>query len=93
VIHLDEFEFGTPQKGEKGCSQSEKSRVVIAVEIIDNGKVGNAYVQVIKDFSTKSLKKIFDDHVDIEPEIVANTWKSYAPLKELQTINTRIIRK
>lgn len=84
LVHVDEFEIGTPQKGEQGRSQSEKkSRVVIAVEIVDQGKVGNAYAQVITDFSTKSLKKIFDDHIDLQAEIVTDGWKSYTPLKRI----------
>ena len=84
LIHVDEFEIGTPQKGEQGRSGSnKKSRVVIAVEIIDDGKVGNGYAQVISDFSTKSLRKIFKDHVDVQSEIVTDGWRGYSPLKRI----------
>lgn len=84
LVHVDEFEIGTPKKGEQGRSKSEKkSRVVIAVEIIDGGKVGNGYAQVISDFSTKSLRKIFEDHIDVQSDVVTDGWRSYAPLKRI----------
>lgn len=84
LIHVDEFEIGTPKKGEQGRSKSEKKcRVVIAAEILDDGKVGKAYAQVISDFSTKSLKKIFVDHIDIKADIVTDGWSSYKPLKRI----------
>ena len=50
---------------------------------MDNGKVGNAYAQVIPDFSTKSLKKIFDDHIDIHSDVKTDGWKGYSPLKKI----------
>lgn len=84
LVHVDEFEIGTPKEGQQGRSASEeKSRVVIAVEILDNGKVGNAYGQVITDFSTKSLKRIFDDHIDKQADVVTDGWTGYSPLKKI----------
>ena len=84
LVHVDEFEIGTPKEGQQGRSASdEKNRVVIAVEILDNGKVGNAYAQVITDFSSKSLKKIFDDHIDKHANVVTDGWKGYSPLKKI----------
>jgi hypothetical protein len=84
IVHVDEFEIGTPKKGKQGRSATdEKSRVVIAVEILGEGKVGNAYAQVITDFSAKSLNKIFVDHIDPLSEIVTDGWRGYSPLKRI----------
>ena len=48
-VHVDEFEIGTPQKGEQGRSKSEKKiRIVIALEY-RNGKPGRGYAKVIND--------------------------------------------
>ncbi len=81
---MDEFEIGTPKEGQQGRSASEeKNRVVIAVEILDDGKVGNTYAQVIKDFSSKSLKKIFDDHIDKQANILTDGWRGYSQLKRI----------
>lgn len=81
-VHVDEFEIGTPQKGEQGRSASEKKiRVVIAVEHRD-GKAGRAYARVIQDYSSDSLKPIFEHHIEKHAQIVADKWSGYKPLKK-----------
>jgi len=82
-VHVDEFEIGTPQKGEQGRSKSEKKvRLVIALEIRGE-QVGNAYAQVIDNFSAKALKPIFDDHISTQANVKTDGWKGYNPLKKL----------
>jgi len=79
-VHVDEFEIGTPQKGEQGRSKSaKKMRVVIAFEHRD-GKSGRGYAKVIEDYSAKSLKPLFDTH--IKKSVLADGWSGYSPLKE-----------
>ena len=51
-----------------------KSRVVIATEILENWKMENAYARIVHDFSSKSLIKIFNDHMDKEPSIKTDKW-------------------
>jgi hypothetical protein len=79
-VHVDEFEIGTPQKGEQGRSKSEnKIRVVIALEY-RKGKCGRGYAKVIEDYSSNSLKPIFDIHIDKEAQITTDGWSGYKPL-------------
>jgi len=81
-VHIDEFEIGTPQKGEQGRSKSEKKiRVVIAIEYRD-GESGRGYAQVIDDFSANSLRGIFEDHISTDANVLADGWAGYKPLKE-----------
>ncbi len=81
-VHVDEFEIGTPQKGEQGRSKSEKKvRIVLAVEHRD-GKSGRAYAKVIDDYSSKSLKVIFDTHIKEDAFVVSDGWAGYKPLKD-----------
>ena len=81
-VHVDEFEIGTPQKGEQGRSKSDKKmRVVIAFEHRD-GKSGRGYAKVIEDYSSKSLKPLFDTHIKTDASILADGWRGYSPLKE-----------
>ena len=81
-VHVDEFEIGTPQKGEQGRSQSDKKdRVVIALEY-RNGKTGRGYARVINDYSSASLKTIFDVHIKNDANILADGWSGYKPLKK-----------
>ncbi|SEM61718.1 ISXO2-like transposase domain-containing protein, partial [bacterium A37T11] len=81
-VHVDEFEIGTPQKGEQGRSKSEKKvRVVVAFENRD-GKAGRGYARVIADYSSASLKPLFDAHISHDAKIMADGWPGYSPLKE-----------
>lgn len=79
-VHVDEFEIGTPQKGEQGRSKSEnKVRVVIALEYRE-GKAGRGYAKIIEDYSSKSLEKIFHAHIGKEAKITTDGWSGYKPL-------------
>lgn len=81
-VHVDEFEIGTPQEGEQGRSKSEKkTRIVIAFEE-RNGKTGRGYAKVIKDYSNKSLKPLFDVHIKKDAIILADGWSGYKPFKK-----------
>jgi transposase-like protein len=81
-VHVDEFEIGTPEKGKPGRSASDKKmRVVLAVEYRD-GKAGRAYAKIIKNYSTKSLRPIFDIHIKQDAFIVTDGWKGYAPIRK-----------
>ena len=81
-VHVDEFEIGTPQKGEQGRSKSDnKIRIVIALEYRD-GKPGRGYAKVIEDYSAKSLKPIFDVHISKNTKITTDGWTGYSPLKK-----------
>lgn len=81
-VHVDEFEIGTPKKGEQGRSKSDKKmRVVIAIEY-RNGKCGRGYAKIIEDYSSQSLEPIFEQHISKKAHILADGWSGYTPLKE-----------
>ena len=81
-VHVDEFEIGTPQKGEQGRSKSDKKvRIVVAFEE-RNGKSGRGYAKIIEDYSSKSLKVLFDSHIKEDALVVADGWSGYKPLKK-----------
>ena len=71
IVHIDEFEIGTLQKGEQGRYVSDKKmRVVIAVEERD-GKSDRAYAKVIDDYSSASLRPVFEEHISKDASVVA----------------------
>ena len=81
-IHVDEFEIGTPKEGEPGRSHSEKKiRVVIALEYRE-GNPGRGHAGIIEDYSSKSLKPIFDAHIRNDTSVVTHGWSGYSPLKK-----------
>jgi hypothetical protein len=82
AVHVDEFEIGTPQKGEQGRSKSvKKVRIVLAVEY-RNGKCGRGYAKIINDYSAASLQTIFTEHIEKEADVLTDGWSGYKPLKE-----------
>jgi transposase-like protein len=81
-VHVNEFEIGTPQKGEQGRSKSgKKVRIVIDFEHRD-GKSDRGYAWVIEDYSSKSLKPIFDSHIKNDAHVLADNWRGFKPLKD-----------
>ncbi len=81
-VHVDEFEIGAPQKGEQGRGKGDKKmRVVIAIEHRD-GRSGRGYAKVIEDYSAKSLKPLFDTHIENDAHILTDGWSGYGPLRQ-----------
>ena len=81
-VHVDEFEIGTPQKGEPGRSKTfKKMRVVLAIEERD-GKAGRGYAKVIGDYSSTSLNTLFDCHIKPDAKVISDGWAGYKPIKE-----------
>jgi hypothetical protein len=67
-VHVDEFEIGTPQKGEPGRSKSDKKVLIVVAFEKRNGKSGRGYAKIIEDYSSKSLKVLFDSHSKKDPK-------------------------
>jgi len=83
VVQIDEFTVGGKEDGKQGRSYDvKKKKVVCAVELTDQGKVKRFYALKIKDFSAKSLRTIFDKHIDKSAQVTTDDWKGYRPIKD-----------
>lgn len=88
MVHVDEFVIGGPEEGKKGRSiDTEKKKICIAVEIIENQHssektIGNAYAISIENYSANELTKLFEKHIDEQATIQTDEWKGYNPLKK-----------
>ena len=83
LVQIDEFTVGGKEENKQGRSyDAKKKKVVCAVELTDEGKVKRFYALKIEDFSAKSLRTIFDKHIDKSAEIVTDDWKGYRPIKD-----------
>lgn len=86
LIHVDEFVIGGKEVGCQGRSnESEKQRVVVAVEIVNGKKklqMGRAYALTIENYSSKELQKLFDKHISSGASIITDKWSGYKPLCE-----------
>jgi transposase-like protein len=80
-VHVDEFVVGGKEGGKAGRSyDSKKKKTVCAVQLTDKGKVKRFYALKIKDFSTTSLRLIFNKHVSKEAAVTTDEWRGYKPI-------------
>lgn len=83
TVYVDEFTVGGKEENKQGRSyDTKKKKVVCAVEVTQEGKVKRVYAQKIKDFSSRSLRGIFDRHIDKSANVITDQWKGYRPIKD-----------
>ena len=63
-----------------GVYDSNKKKAVCAVELTDEGKVKRFYTFQIPDYSAKSLRKMFEKHIDITAKVTTDKRKGYNPI-------------
>lgn len=79
-VIVDEFVFGGREDLKQGRStDSKKKKIVAAVEKDDSG-IKRVYFKVIKDYSSSSLRSIFDAHIAKEAKVSTDKWSGYRPL-------------
>ncbi len=82
-VQVDEFVFGGKENLKQGRSQnSKKKKLVGAVELTEDGKVKRVYFNEIDDYSSKSLTKIFDEHISTEANVFTDKWTGYVPISK-----------
>jgi hypothetical protein len=80
-VNVDEYVVGGYEEGKPGRSyESNKKKAVCAVELTDDGKVKRFYTFQIPDYTSKSLRKMFEKHIDKEAKVKTDKWKGYNPL-------------
>lgn len=86
-VHVDEFVIGGKEEGKVGRSyDSNKKKMVCAVELTDDGKVKRMYSLNIDNYSAKELEKVFDKHISKDANVVTDKWKGYRPLMKRYNI-------
>ena len=81
IVNVDEYVVGGYEEGKSGRSyDSTKKKAVCAVELTDKGKVKRFYTFKIPDYSAKSLRKMFEKHIDKQAKITTDKWKGYNPI-------------
>jgi len=81
TVHVDEFVVGGKEDGKPGRSyDSRKKKSACAVELTEEGKVKRFYIQKINDFSSKSLRAIFEKHIAVKANVTTDEWKGYRPI-------------
>lgn len=90
VVQVDEFVYGGKENLKQGRSKNtKKKKIVAAVSLTDEGKVERVYFKLLEDYSSKSIRAIFDKHISKEAEVHTDKWTAYIPLsKEYNIIST-----
>jgi hypothetical protein len=84
---VDEALIGEKIAGKRGRGAQKKKKVSVVIEKSDKGGISRAYALSIPDFSTDSLRPIFDLHIDKGvKKIDTDKWKGYSPLIEAWNI-------
>ena len=82
-VQVDEFTIGGKEEGKQGRSyDTKKKKVLCAMELTDRGKVKRFYALKIPDFSSKSLRTIFEKHISKTAQVTTDEWKGYKPIKD-----------
>lgn len=85
TVYVDEFTVGGKEENKQGRSyNTKKKKVICAVEVTEAGKVKRFYAEKIKDFSAKSLRGIFEKHIDKSAHVITDEWKGYRPIKDFK---------
>jgi transposase-like protein len=80
-VQVDDFVFGGKESLKQGRStDSKKKKIVGAVELTGEGKVKRAYFNKITDYSSKSLRSIFDNHISEQAHVLTDKWTGYVPI-------------
>ena len=86
-VHVDEFVVGGKEEGKVGRSyDSNKKKMVCAVELTDDGKVKRMYSLNIDNYSATELEKVFEKHISKDANVVTDKWKGYRPLMKRYNI-------
>ena len=59
-----------------------KRKFFVQWNLLTQGKVKRFYALKIRDYSSKSLRTIFDKHIDKTAYITTDEWKGYRPIKD-----------
>ncbi len=87
-VHADEMIVGGYSAGveHRGRSLKEKSAVVVAAEILKDGRTGNINFETIENFEADTLKYALKDMIDEKADIITDRHASYESLKEEMNI-------
>ncbi len=87
-IQVDEFTVGGKEVGKPGRSyKTNKKKIVASVELSETGGIKRVYAIKINDYSSKSLKIIFEKYISKEANVNTDKWKGYRPLMSEYDIN------
>ena len=93
-VNVDEFVVGGQEKGKRGRSyNTKKVKAVIAVELTDKRKIKRAYIKEIDNYSSESLRPIFEEHISKKANLTTDKWRGYNPIAKDYNISQILSEK
>ena len=88
-VHVDETIVGGYSTSEPGRTLGSKNAVLMAVEILPDGRTGNMDMEHIENFKAQTLKYAIKDCVSDDSKIITDKFHSYKKLeKEMENLET-----
>ena len=90
AVEADETIVGGHRSGKehRGRSLKSKSAVVVAREVLEDGRTGNINFKVTENFEADTLKYVLSDMIESGASILTDKHKSYESLKDELKIKT-----
>jgi len=81
IVNVDEYVVGGYEEGKPGRSTTvQRKKRYVLWNLLITEKVKRFYTFQIPDYSAKSLRKMFDKHIDKKAKITTDKWKGYNPI-------------
>ncbi len=91
LVQVDEFTVGGKEPSKQGRSyDGKKKKIVGAVELTSEKKIKRVYAIRIDNFSSKSLKVLFDRHISESAKVETDKWRGYRPLTKKWNITQEL---
>src|SRR3990172_1774256 len=83
-VEVDDGFIGGEEEGAIGRQTFKKAKIAVAVEVpgLDRRKIGRVRLQVVKDFSAKSLVGFVLVNVASGSRVITDDWTGYSPLRK-----------
>jgi hypothetical protein len=90
AVEVDEFTVGGKEENKQGRSKGAKKIAFIAVETLNDGRIGNIKLQKINGYSKADLLEAIDTTILPETKIVADNFPTYKSIaKDRENMTTK----
>ena len=83
IVEVDEAYIGGVEEGARGRYTETKAIVAIAVEIVDEKRLGRVRMRPVADVSAASLGPFVSDVVEPSATVLTDGWKGYTDLTDM----------
>lgn len=90
LVEMDDTYIGSKKSGKQGRGAAGKSRVIVAVENIDN-KPGYAKMERVENLSGDEISGSFDGHLEEDVVLRTDGWQAYNSLETSKRKHQRIV--